>query len=131
VYDDQGREILRPLTHHEKEWLNKFYQETIVTSFKQDGTDLYDTVEERRQFWRDNNVRNVCLFNLLKKTGRLFSLEASHLDTLTTEMSKSFDPEEIMMRMEEEGVYHSSDLEDAILRKEEEEERLQKKAKKS
>jgi hypothetical protein len=43
VYDETGAMVIRPLTDDEKAWLNKYYQETIITSFKKDGSDFYDT----------------------------------------------------------------------------------------
>lgn len=33
VRDKDGKEVIRPLTDSEKEWLNKFYEETVVTNF--------------------------------------------------------------------------------------------------
>lgn len=33
VYDKNGKEVLRPLTDAEKQWLNDFYEETVVTNF--------------------------------------------------------------------------------------------------
>lgn len=33
VYDDSGNELIRPLTGEEKNWLDRYYSETIVTDF--------------------------------------------------------------------------------------------------
>ncbi len=33
VYDKNGKEVIRALTDQEKEWLNKYYEETVVTNF--------------------------------------------------------------------------------------------------
>ena len=100
--DKNGKVVIRPLTNDEKAWLNKFYEETVITKFNKDGTDLYDSVEERRKIWRDNNERNRCLFNNTQKRAMLkpFSTEkydqesiknVGHLDSellLINEMEK-------------------------------------------
>lgn len=33
VYDKNGKEVIRPMTDAEKQWLNDFYEETVVTNF--------------------------------------------------------------------------------------------------
>ncbi len=33
VYNSKGERVIRPLTEEEKDWLNKFYEETVVTNF--------------------------------------------------------------------------------------------------
>jgi hypothetical protein len=133
VYNQNGNMVMRPLTDDEKEWLNKYYEETVVTSFNRDGTDLYDSDEDRRKFYKDNNTRNVCLYNMMKKTGRLHSIDIT-ADNVTYELEKSYDPENIMIRMQDEGIQYSDELEYEILKRdrlEEEKEKLKKKSKKS
>ncbi|NJN50296.1 MAG: hypothetical protein HC798_03970 [Polaribacter sp.] len=34
VFDSDGKEVIRPMTDSEKQWLNKFYEETIITNFQ-------------------------------------------------------------------------------------------------
>lgn len=36
VYDQNGVQVIRPLNAEEKEWLNKFYEETVSTNFLHD-----------------------------------------------------------------------------------------------
>lgn len=36
VFDEDGNQIIRPLNESEKEWLNQFYEETVVTNFYHD-----------------------------------------------------------------------------------------------
>lgn len=33
VYDNKGNQVIRPCTEEEKDWLEQFYEETVVTNF--------------------------------------------------------------------------------------------------
>lgn len=33
VYDKNGKQVIRPLNEEEKEWLERYYEETVVTNF--------------------------------------------------------------------------------------------------
>lgn len=111
VYDDDGREIFRPLTDEEKAWLNKFYEETIVTKFNKDDTDFYNSTEERRALWRENNRRNKCLFNVKQRSGKLKSYEQGIYDRTMTEMYGHLDYEMMYInRMEIEGEDEDGNL---------------------
>lgn len=65
------------LNEEEKEWMNSFLSETIVTNFNHLGPDLYVDEEDKRQFYRDNNRRNRCMYNIAKSKGSLYSLEGA------------------------------------------------------
>lgn len=110
VYDENGKKVIRALNAEEKEWLNKFYQESVITSFKQDGTDLYSTPEKRCELYSENNARNRCLYNHLKKTGKLCSLESLDVDFLNPAQSDYFNPENIMLKLWEYGVSSYEEL---------------------
>ena len=55
----------------EKEWMNKFMNEELNASFKNDGTDLAQTKEEKRRAYSKNNARNRCLYGVTKINGLL------------------------------------------------------------
>lgn len=93
VYDENGRQVIRALTAEEKEWLNKFYEETVVTSFKKDGTDFLDSVEERRAAYRDNNHRNSCLMNVKSAAGQLDTFDEKAFDKLSYDRFSYLDHE--------------------------------------
>jgi len=65
IYDETGQEIIRPLTDKEKEFLNKFYEETIVTNFYHDKQ-LYNLNKIKKSIIEDANVQE--LKNQLKET---------------------------------------------------------------
>lgn len=119
VCDENGKRVIRPLNEEEKAWLNKFYQETIITTFKRDGSDLYTEDEDRKAFYRENNKRNTCLYNKLKKTGMLFSIERINLDMVRPELGTAYDPENILLSLQEYGVKTHEELL-ALIEKEEE-----------
>ena len=52
LYDENGKEIMRPLTEEEKSWLNKFYSETLITDF------LYDNKIRRLHKLKKDLVRD-------------------------------------------------------------------------
>ena len=72
---------IRPLEDKEKAFLNQFYEEFIISSFRRDGTDLHKTDEQRKDLYKRNNQRNVCLYNLKQKTGQLQSFNADSYDS--------------------------------------------------
>lgn len=59
------------LSEKEKEWLNSFLSETIITNFKHRGKKLIKAVEKKRELYRENNKRNADLYNVVKNTGML------------------------------------------------------------
>ncbi len=46
------------LSAKDKEWLNRFQEEYVITNFKHKGELLDDSVDYRRERWRYNNRRN-------------------------------------------------------------------------
>lgn len=102
VFDGEGRQVIRPLTADEKEWLNKFYEETIVTSFNKDGTDLMDEIEDRRLAYRENNHRNVCLMNMKNSVGLLESYDERVFDKISYDRFSHLDHELVLIKQIEE-----------------------------
>ena len=62
-------DYLHKLSDKEKEWMNKFMNEELNASFKNDGTDLNKTKEEKRKAYSKNNSRNRCLYGITKANG--------------------------------------------------------------
>lgn len=87
---------IRPLTDKEKEFLNKFYSEYIITSFKKDGTDLHKSDEERRALYKENNKRNIDLYNLKLRTGQLESFNSDNYDKIVYDNLNHIDFEEAL-----------------------------------
>jgi len=96
VRNEHGRMVMRPLTDSEKAFLNKFYEETVVTTFKKDGTDLYPESEDRKMFYHENYIRNVDLYNLKQRTGML-KFDHEILETMIRNPYYFLDPEEYVM----------------------------------
>lgn len=94
VYDANGQEVIRPLNDEEKAFLNKFYEESLITTFNKDGTDLYNSEEERRQFYNENNCRRRCIFNTAQRTGNLKSLDMVSTDTIYSDIVSDSDKED-------------------------------------
>jgi len=62
-------DYLDKLNDEEKEWLNRFLQETVVTNFNHGGETLIDDPEKRRALYRENNARNRDMYNLYRAKG--------------------------------------------------------------
>ncbi len=59
-------DYLDQLTDEQKEWLNKFTEEELNASFKNDETDFNQDKEEKRKIYNKNNARNRCLYGQVK-----------------------------------------------------------------
>lgn len=104
VISEDGEQVIRPLNEEEKAWLNKFYEETVVTKFNKDDSDFYSSAEERRALWRENNHRNTCIFNVAQKTGKLNSFNARKYEKEVSEACGHLDYEQIIINELEEEV---------------------------
>lgn len=62
-------DYLDQLSEKEKAFMNKFMNEELNASFKNDGTDLNKTKEEKRKAYSNNNSRNRCLYGVTKANG--------------------------------------------------------------
>lgn len=62
-------DYVQTLNNDDKAWLNKFMEEYNGASFKNDGTDIHDTQELRRDCYGRNNQRNRCLYGVSKANG--------------------------------------------------------------
>lgn len=65
IYDEKGREVMRPLTDKEKDFLAQFYKETVNADKR--NNKHYHTEEEWKDIYDGNNARNRCLLNHAKK----------------------------------------------------------------
>jgi len=65
-------DYLHKLNDEEKEFLNSFQSETVITNFKHRGEKLYDK-DNRKEFYDDNNRRNRCMLSKAKATGMIVS----------------------------------------------------------
>jgi len=98
VKNDHGRQVLRPLTEEEKEWLNKFYDETVNANFKRDGSDFYKEASDRKILYHENYIRNVDLYNLKQRTGML-KINDNLVDLITKDPFYFLNPEDYIMKM--------------------------------
>lgn len=57
------------LTPKEKEWLNSFLEETVITNFAHKGKKLIKTKKGKREAYNRNNARNRDLLNMAQSTG--------------------------------------------------------------
>jgi len=189
VRNKDGETVIRELTEEEKEWLDKFYAETIVTDFyhtpelkqakktlsnmelkigkeikseniieleeeikltkdedslkrlnkklirlyknigKKESTDelealrsdlrtlqsdqlLYSNPDDQKEIYRENNIRNKCLYNYSKKQGNLIGLDLYEFDRFSSESEKSIDPENILISSEIEDYCNKLDNDD-------------------
>lgn len=69
-------DYLNQLSPKEKEWLNKFMEEHLNASFKNNKTDLTKTKEQKKKIYNQNNARNRDLYAISKANG-LLQLESS------------------------------------------------------
>lgn len=72
---DGIQEYVDQLNDKEKDWLNRFLEETVITNFQHKGKHHYKTQEKRREFYRDNNVRNRCIYTRSKAMGALTNID--------------------------------------------------------
>jgi hypothetical protein len=66
------------LSDEELKWLNKFMDEELNASFKNNKKDLVTDPEEKRAIYNKNNARNRCVFGIAKATGTLDYKENAH-----------------------------------------------------
>lgn len=64
-------DYLDQLNEEEKEFLNSFLSETVVTNFKHKGKKLYKKNKDKREFYQDNNRRNRCMLSKARATGSM------------------------------------------------------------
>jgi hypothetical protein len=58
VFGEDGKQVIRALTPEEKEWLNKYYEETVVTNFYHDP-DLKKLNRHKKSIIVDDTVRTM------------------------------------------------------------------------
>lgn len=64
-------DYVHKLSEEDKDWLDRFTSEVIITNFNHRGEQLITDVEEKRSLYRDNNKRNVDIFSTNKANGSL------------------------------------------------------------
>jgi hypothetical protein len=74
-YFEGIEEYVDQLSDKEKDWLNRFLEETVVTNFQHKGPLIYKTKKARREFYNANNARNRCTFTKAAAMGTLTSYE--------------------------------------------------------
>ena len=74
VFDKNGNKVIRGLNEEEKEWLNKFYKETLNASFGHEDP-LIDTQEGRKSCYDANNQRNRDIYNKKKSMNMLTEID--------------------------------------------------------
>lgn len=99
---------IRALSEEEKAFLNKFYEEYIITSFKKDERDLHQTDEEKRALYRENNRRNSDLYNVKLRTGQLDSFNSDSYDKIVYDNINHIDFEDALTnQLEVKDIAHS------------------------
>ena len=68
--DQLDIDYLDQLSASEKEFLNRFLEETVIANFKHKGEKIY---EDPREFYGANNARNRCQYTKAKAMGMLIS----------------------------------------------------------
>lgn len=64
-------DYLHKLSEKEKAWLNKFVDEELNASFKNDKSDLNKAKKQKKRIFNQNNARNRCLYGVTKINGLL------------------------------------------------------------
>lgn len=59
------------LSPEEKDWLDRFTSEYVVTNFNHRGEQLFTDDEDKRALYRENNKRNSDVFSVSKANGLL------------------------------------------------------------
>lgn len=84
----------------EKEWMNKFMEEHLNASFKNNEKDLIKDSEKKKKVYNENNSRNRDLYNISKVNGLLQDrIEDSEaiIDSKSVENAHSY--EEAMIKL--------------------------------
>lgn len=72
--DQLETDYLDKLSPKEKEWLNSFLEETVITNFKHKGKKLYKSKKSQREHYSSNNARNRCMFTKAKAMNTLVNV---------------------------------------------------------
>jgi len=60
IYDGKGKQIMRPLSSEEKQWLDKFYKENLNASFAEKDN-LNDVLEEKERKLLKKQIKKLRL----------------------------------------------------------------------
>jgi len=75
VKNDDGELVIRALTEAEKDWLNRFNEETVNANFKHKGKKIDATKASKKRSYDKNNARNRCIYTKAKASGTLSYIE--------------------------------------------------------
>lgn len=56
----------------EKAWMNKFMDEELNASFKNDSRDITQDSENKKRIYGNNNARNRCMYGIAKASNLVF-----------------------------------------------------------
>ena len=96
VFDNKGREVIRPLTESEKDWLNKFYGEAVAFSDRQ-----LNPTEEIKEYMKKKSECKKKIAQIRKKQKIKTNKEIEHLFLKIEEIEQALD-----FLREEAGVFH-------------------------
>ena len=72
-------DYLNQLNPEEKEWLNKFMNETLNASFNKDNeANLIKDKAQQKKIYNENNARNRCIYSIAKARGLVSDGETSN-----------------------------------------------------
>lgn len=99
--DQLDTDYLDQLNPEQKDYLNRFLEETVITNFQHKGEQLYDN---RKPFYDANNARNRCLYTKAKAMGLLFNASTSEA------LSSIMDDNEVSSNSQEDAMLESVTL---------------------
>ncbi len=100
--DQLDMDYVDKLSDSEKEWLNAFLEETVITNFQHKGKKFYKTKKARSEHYGSNNARNRCMFTKAKAMNTIMNTP---------------NPEALKVVLEKDQIETSgyNDYEDALL----------------
>jgi hypothetical protein len=85
VFNEEGKQVIRGLNEEEKAWLNQFYKEDVCASRK--DAILHDPTDDQvwKPIYKANNDRNIDLYNIKQRTGKLSTVSTDKFDFFSKE----------------------------------------------
>jgi len=78
------------LSDEDKDWLNRYLQETVVANFNHGGESIIKDQKLRREIYKENNKRNSDVYSLGKSKGSLFYNKEAESENQQTMDSMKF-----------------------------------------
>lgn len=85
VYGEDGKQLLRPLNEEEKAWLNQYYKEDVCATRKDAVLNDKEDDMAWKSIYRANNDRNIDLYNIKQRTGKLLTVSTEKFDFFSNE----------------------------------------------